>query len=194
MRIEPAAGDEVPAGKIGLRFAVADTGIGIPHGRSRPPLRGLRAGRRIDHAPLRRHRAGTGDRAAAGRADGRRDRRRQHVRAPDRSFSSPSRSNRQPPAVPWTSRCPGRYRAGQAQPPAFGPCAGGRGQPDQPEVAIGTGSSGSAAPSISPSTARRRWNARARQQLRPDPDGLPDAGDGRLRRDPRHPRWTSASP
>ena len=44
-----------------------------------PPVPGLRAGRRLDHAQVRRHRPRPGHHPAAGRADGRRSRRRQHA-------------------------------------------------------------------------------------------------------------------
>ena len=74
-----------------LRFEVRDTGIGIPPEQQAPDLPGLRAGRRLDDAPVRRHRARPGDRPAARAADGRRDRRRQRARPRDRRSGSPSR-------------------------------------------------------------------------------------------------------
>ena len=46
----------------------------------RGALRVLRAGRRLDHAPLRRHRARPGHQPPAGGDDGRADRRREHAR------------------------------------------------------------------------------------------------------------------
>ena len=49
--------------------------------RDRPAVRVLRAGRHVDHAPLRRHRPRPDDLAPARRADGRRDRRRARRRA-----------------------------------------------------------------------------------------------------------------
>ena len=65
-------------GQVLLRFEVQDTGIGIEPAQLPRAVRGLRAGRRLDHAPLRRHRPRPGDTRRAGRADGRRGRRRQH--------------------------------------------------------------------------------------------------------------------
>ena len=44
-----------------------------------PAVQELLPGGRVDHAQVRRHRAGAGDLQAAGRADGRADRRRQHA-------------------------------------------------------------------------------------------------------------------
>ena len=41
-----------------LHYFVSDTGIGIPSGQAAGDLRALQAGRRLDHAPLRRHRPG----------------------------------------------------------------------------------------------------------------------------------------
>ena len=55
-----------------LRFEVRDTGIGIPPGQAGEPLPALHAGRFLDHAALRRHRAGPGHLPAPGGADGRR--------------------------------------------------------------------------------------------------------------------------
>ena len=57
-----------------------------PPERRDAPVRALRAGRRLDHAPLRRHRARAGDLPPARRADGRRDRRRERARARAATF------------------------------------------------------------------------------------------------------------
>ncbi len=54
-----------------LRFAVRDTGIGIPRERLDSAVPALQPGRRLDYAALRRHRAGTVDLAAARGADAR---------------------------------------------------------------------------------------------------------------------------
>ena len=51
-----------------LRFEVADTGIGIPAESARPAVPAVRAGRRLDHAPLRRHRPGPRDHRSASRS------------------------------------------------------------------------------------------------------------------------------
>ena len=59
----------------GVRFEVADTGIGIDPTALDADVRAVHAGRRLDDAAVRRHRARPGDRARARRADGRHDRR-----------------------------------------------------------------------------------------------------------------------
>ncbi len=61
----PDAGGTVP-----LRFAVRDTGIGIPRS-SWGGLRGVHPGGRLHHPALRGHRPGPGHRRAPGVADGR---------------------------------------------------------------------------------------------------------------------------
>jgi signal transduction histidine kinase len=53
-----------------LRFEVRDSGIGISE-ELRAVVQPLRAGRRLDHAALRGHRAGAGGGASARRDDGR---------------------------------------------------------------------------------------------------------------------------
>ena len=50
---------------VTLRFTVADTGIGIPRHKPEGHLRRVRAGRRVDDAPVRRDRVGLGDRVTA---------------------------------------------------------------------------------------------------------------------------------
>ena len=60
-------------GIVTLHFAVRDTGIGIPRRQAAADLRGLRAGRRLHDAQVRRHRPGPGHLLAAGRDDGRAD-------------------------------------------------------------------------------------------------------------------------
>ena len=71
-----------------LRFRVIDTGPGIPPA-ERTDLRVVPPGRRIDHATLWRHRTRPDHQPAAGRADGRGDRRDERARA--RVPNSPSR-------------------------------------------------------------------------------------------------------
>ena len=64
-------------GRVRVRIQVDDTGIGIPPDAAAAPLRVLHAGRRLHHAPVRRHRPRPRDLQAAGGADGRGDRLRQ---------------------------------------------------------------------------------------------------------------------
>ena len=62
-----------------VRFDITDTGIGIsPEGRT-PAVSVVLPGRRLDHAQVRRHGSRAGDLEAAGRADGRRNRRRERA-------------------------------------------------------------------------------------------------------------------
>ena len=70
--VEPAGND--------IRFTVHDTGIGLAAGRPGAHLPRLRAGRRLLHAQVRRHRPGAGDLQAHRRAHGRRHRGRQRSR------------------------------------------------------------------------------------------------------------------
>ena len=91
-----------------------------------PPLHALHAGRHVDHAPLRRHRAGPVDRQAADRTDGRRVRRRAARRAAAASSGSSCR---------WTiadeARAGGASR--EVRPGGASRCAAGGGrQPGQP--------------------------------------------------------------
>ena len=78
VHVRRLAGDDEP-GRCVLEFRVTDTGIGIAARARRRAVRGLHPGRRLDHAQVRRHRPGAGDLQAAGRADGRRDRRRERA-------------------------------------------------------------------------------------------------------------------
>ena len=71
----PPASRRRPATGEQLRIEVADTGIGIDPDRLPALFAAVRAGRRHHHPPLRRHRAGAVHLQAAGRADGRADRR-----------------------------------------------------------------------------------------------------------------------
>jgi two-component system sensor histidine kinase BarA len=67
---------------VQLRISVQDTGIGLSNQDVRA-VPGLQPGRQLAVAPTRRHRPGPGDFQAPDRADGRRNRRRQH---PGRRF------------------------------------------------------------------------------------------------------------
>ncbi|MEJ7713996.1 MAG: hypothetical protein WKF84_30155 [Pyrinomonadaceae bacterium] len=58
---------------------ISDTGIGISAEAQRKLVSGLRPGRRLDDAQVRRHRTRAGHLEATRRVDGRRDRRRQHA-------------------------------------------------------------------------------------------------------------------
>ena len=77
--------ERADATEVVLHFAVRDTGIGIPPEKQELHLRGVRPGRRLDDAPVRRHRPRPRHLVAARRADGRahlgreRARPRQHV-------------------------------------------------------------------------------------------------------------------
>ena len=81
--------------------------------KQRGDLRAVRAGRRLDHAQVRRHRPGAGDLGAAGRADGRPDRGgeragpRQHVPLHRAASHRPAR--RRPTA--GAGRAPSRWPA-----------------------------------------------------------------------------------
>ena len=82
--------------------------------RAAAAVRPVRAGRRDDHAPLRRHRARPGDLARAGRADGRADRGVQRGRCRQRRSPSCCRCRR--PKAPSSSG-PRRRRSRRASRP-----------------------------------------------------------------------------
>ncbi len=65
------------ANELLLSFEVRDNGIGISHEAAVPAVC---AGRYLDHAQIRRHRSGPGDRSQPGQSDGRRDRFRERIR------------------------------------------------------------------------------------------------------------------
>ena len=66
-----------PMSEAMIRFSVKDTGIGIPADKQETPVPEVHPGGRLDHAQVWRHRPGAGHLEAAGRDDGRRDRRRE---------------------------------------------------------------------------------------------------------------------
>ena len=68
--------DEALGSRATIRFEVVDTGVGIPDARAAATLPAVHAGRRIDDAQVRRHRAGARHQPAACRGDGRRSGRR----------------------------------------------------------------------------------------------------------------------
>ena len=62
----------VTGGTEWIHFRVSDTGIGMTPEQIRSPVPGVHAGRRLDHAEVRRHRARPGDQQALLGDDGRR--------------------------------------------------------------------------------------------------------------------------
>jgi hypothetical protein len=104
LRARRGAGDKV-------RIEVHDSGEGIDARGAGAAVPTLHAGRRVDHAALRRHRPGPVDLPRAGRPDGRRGRRRQHAGAAA-AASGPSCRCRRPAQRARRSRrpwilCPG---------------------------------------------------------------------------------------
>ena len=97
-RLEPGERRRSRAPPSVLAFAVTDTGIGIDGRAAAADLRGVRAGRRHDRAPLRRHRPRPLDQPRARRPARRRDhasaarRRGQHVHRlpPDGASAAPT--------------------------------------------------------------------------------------------------------
>ena len=92
-------------GRATLRVEVTDTGIGIAPDELGAAVRAVHAGRRLDHAPVRRHRPRPGDLAPARRADGRRAERRQRAAArAARSASPRALGARRPARAPTPPR------------------------------------------------------------------------------------------
>ena len=112
-------------GEVGLRFAVSDTGIGIPPDKQETDLPGLRAGGHLDHAEVRRHRPGPDDRRPAGGPDGRDDHGGeragpgQHLRLHGavRTPAAPHGAGRRPAAGPAPEPAGARGRRQRHQPP-----------------------------------------------------------------------------
>ncbi len=181
-----------------LRFEVSDTGIGIEPDAARPAVRRLRAGRQLDHAPLRRHRARPGDHAPAGRADGRR--RRRATASPARQHASGSRRA----CARTVARCAGDV-ALRAAAAGHEPGERARRMPARacwwPRTTPPTWRSRSSCCARSACVRRRgrrrrsrpcRW--RWRGALRPGADGHADAGDGRPGRRARSARGPARTP
>ena len=78
--VELRAAFEASSGKVHCLFSVQDSGIGISDSTPGTPVSGFFTGRRLDHAPLRRHRTGTFDQQPTGRVDGRAAHGREHPR------------------------------------------------------------------------------------------------------------------
>jgi signal transduction histidine kinase len=156
------------AGALRLRFEVRDTGQGI------------HPGRRVDHAPPRRQRPRPGNRQRPHRVDGRAPGRQQ---PPRRRLDFLVRAGA---AAGCRCACEGATAADRDG-RVGGTCAAGRRRQRQ--------SDGGRGDAHAVGLHRRgggRWQRGARsghaQALRPDPDGLPHAGDGWLRGDAPHPR------
>ena len=100
-----------PPTRTVLHYFVSDSGIGIPERQAASDLRAVQAGRRIDDAPLRRHRPRPGDLVDARRADGRPDlareraARRQHVPLHRARSASPTRGRSRRPSTSPICRC-----------------------------------------------------------------------------------------
>jgi CheY-like chemotaxis protein len=108
-------------GSVRMRVErVPDDGAAEPHplqrqryrhrhrgGRHPAPVPAVRAGRRVDHAPLRRHRPGAGDLPPAGGADGRQHQCRQHAgRGQHLHVRTAAANGVAPPLVPHVPREP----------------------------------------------------------------------------------------
>ena len=122
----PGAAD----GSHEIRFAVRDTGIGIPHGSHRPAVPSVQPGRCVDDAALRRHRPRPRDLQALRRDDGRRHVGRERARArlhlplhdPGAGTDVPTAARRERPLAGRTAA--GRRRAAE---PALRSRLAGRG-------------------------------------------------------------------
>ena len=168
-----------PTARVELTFAVRDTGIGLSRRGHEPPVPVVLAGRLVDHAQVRRHRARPRDQQAPRRADG-----RAHVgrerRARARARRSSSRSRRRPPSCRRRGARLRRRRSPSSQ--------GKRvlvvddNATNRRVLRLQTGQVGHAcrAPPRSPAEALRWLDARRR--LRPRDPRHAHAGDGRPRR------------
>ena len=99
--------DGRPAGRRRAACAsrCGDTGIGIAPRAARAAVRAVHAGRHVDHAAVRRHRAGPRDLAPAGRDHGRRADRRVRARPRERvPLAAPVRGRRRRALEPARAR------------------------------------------------------------------------------------------
>ena len=155
-----------------------DTGIGIPPRTQRRGCSSLHAGRRLDHAALRRHRPGPGDLQAAGRADGRRRSASRASPARARRFwftlplrvqpqpaDAPARPDRQRSRAARAGRRRQRHRTARSSPRS---CATGACVPTR---------------STSGAAALRRWRSAASRRSRTS---------SRIARHARCPTWTAS--
>ena len=106
-----------PARRCSSKFSVRDTGIGMTPGAGGEAVPAVHAGRHVDHAQVRRHRAGPDDLPAAGRADGRADLARERAgRGQHLHFTvwlERRRGGRR--AGAWSRTAPGAARAGRGR-------------------------------------------------------------------------------
>jgi two-component system sensor histidine kinase/response regulator len=136
-----------------VRFEVTDTGIGIAPEKTRQPVPCLRAGRRLDHPQVRRHRPRPGHHATPGGTDGRRSRRREHA-GQGSTFWFTARLQRGQGASCRAPKSPAEERRDRtAPPPCRRPPAAGGGQRDQPRGRAGP----AARRAGTGGRCRRRW-------------------------------------